>query len=308
MGRILFVTAAPPDGLAGGVKVVHRHAALLAGMGFDARVLAPRGRPVWFRSDAAVEGGARLRVDPDDVLVFGEEMDGSFAASLRLPCRRELYCQNHHYLLHDRLGARSLTEAGFHRVYAASRPIRDFLGTVMGVAGADVVAPPIDPALFRPATKRLRIAFLPRKLPEQARFIQAVFRRRHPDLAFVEWLDLSNRHEEQVAEGLAGSALFLSLAHREGLGMMALEAMACGCAVVGFHGMGGLEYATARNGRWFMTDEAMACADALAEVARGLERGDPAVAAMVEAGRATAAAYAPDAVRAQLRAHFGGGA
>ncbi|HYG88462.1 MAG TPA: hypothetical protein VD978_19645, partial [Azospirillum sp.] len=198
MGRILFVTAAPPDGLAGGVKVVHRHAALLAGMGFDARVLAPRGRPVWFRSDAAVEGGARLRVDPDDVLVFGEEMDGSFAASLRLPCRRELYCQNHHYLLHDRLGARSLTEAGFHRVYAASRPIRDFLGTVMGVAGADVVAPPIDPALFRPAAKRLRIAFLPRKLPEQARFIQAVFRRRHPDLAFVEWLDLSNRHEEQV--------------------------------------------------------------------------------------------------------------
>ncbi|WP_207458224.1 glycosyltransferase [Azospirillum sp. SYSU D00513] len=305
MGRILFVSGAPPDGLAGGVKVVHRHAELLAGMGFDAWVVAPLGRPVWFRSRAPLLDGNRLRVGAEDVLVFGEEMDRVFTAALALPGRRELYCQNHHYLLHDRLGERGLAEAGFHGVYAASRTIEGFLEGVMRWPGADVVVPPIDPALFRPGAKTLRIACLPRKLPEQAAFIRAVFRRMNPDLAGIEWVEIAGRHEEEVAEILAGSAVFLSLARREGLGMAALEAMAAGCAVVGFHGMGGLDYATAENGRWFMSDEALSCAAALAETVRGLERGDPAVSAMVEAGRVTAAHYAPGRVEAQLRAHFG---
>ena len=305
MSRIVFITSAPPDGLAGGVKVVHRHAALLAGAGLDALVFAPRGRPVWFRSEARLVTDARLAIRHDDVLIFGEDMDEGFAASLGLPCQREMYCQNHHYLFHDRLGERDHFAAGFRRVYSASHAIQAFLEGTMGYDGIDVVPPPIDPSLFRPEPKRLRIAFLPRKLPEHAAFIRAVFRRRNPDLGGVEWIEIANRHEEEVAEILASSAVFLSLAHREGLGMVALEAMACGCAVVGFHGMGGLDYATPQNGRWFLSDELIACADALAEVVRGIDRGDPAVAAMVDASRAAAAAYEPERVRANLLAHFG---
>ncbi|MCM8738698.1 glycosyltransferase [Azospirillum sp. A1-3] len=103
-------------------------------------------------------------------------------------------------------------------------------------------------------------------------------------------MTVAGRHEEEVGEILFGSAVFLSLAHREGLGMAALEAMASGGAVIGFHGTGGLDYAAPENGRWFGSDEAIACADAVADVGRRLERGDPAVAAMIAAGQATAAA------------------
>src|SRR5690606_11273872 len=36
--------------------------------------------------------------------------------------------------------------------------------------------------------------------------------------------------------------VFLSLSHREGLGLPPLEALACGCLVVGFTGYAGVEY------------------------------------------------------------------
>lgn len=306
--RVLFVTGAPPDGLAGGVKVAHRHAELLVDLGIDAQVLAPRGRPVWFRSKAVVTTDPRLRVGPSDLLVFGEEMDRNLDAARPLPCQRALYCQNHHYLPLDRLNGRGLAEAGFHRVAAASRVIGAFLDSAMGWPGASVLSPPINPALFRPGPKTLRVAVLPRKLPEHAAFIRAIFRQKNPDLAGIEWVEIVGRHEEEVADILAGSAVFLSLGHREGLGMVALEAMASGCAVVGFHGMGGLDYATPENGRWFFSDDMIACADALADVLRGLEGGDSTVAAMIQAGQTTAAAHAPDRVKAQLLAFYGAGA
>lgn len=304
--RVLFVTGAPADGLAGGVKVIHRHAELLADLGIDARVVAPHGQPLWFRSRAVVDSSQRLRVDPTDCLVFGEEMDRHFDTARALACQQVLYCQNHHYLRLERLNGRQPVDLGVHRVAAASRSIANFFDGVVGWADVPVLSPPIDPVLFRPGPKRLRVAVLPRKLPEHAAFIRAVFRHKNPDLANVEWVEIVGRHEEEVAEILAGSAVLLSLAHREGLGMVALEAMASGCAVVGFHGMGGLDYATPENGRWFFSDEMVACADALAEVLRGLERGNPTVATMIAAGQATAATHAPNRIADALTAFYGG--
>ena len=116
---------------------------------------------------------------------------------------------------------------------------------------------------------------------------------------------IAGRHEEEVGEILFGSAVFLSLAHREGLGMAALEAMASGWAVIGFHSTGGLDDDTPENGCGFGGEETIACADAVVDVVRRLERGDPAVAAMIAAGQATAAAYAPAQVARQLRACCG---
>jgi len=42
-----------------------------------------------------------------------------------------------------------------------------------------------------------------------------------------------------VADILRSSRVFLSFSQREGFGLPPLEALACGCAVVGYHGFGG---------------------------------------------------------------------
>ncbi len=62
-----------------------------------------------------------------------------------------------------------------------------------------------------------------------------------PRQALVGWeLEvLEGRPEGDVATQLRKSVLFISLSKAEGFGLPPAEAMACGCHVIGFHGMGG---------------------------------------------------------------------
>ena len=48
--------------------------------------------------------------------------------------------------------------------------------------------------------------------------------------------------EQEVAETMRRSALFLSFGHPEGLCLANLEAMASGCKLIGYSGLGGREY------------------------------------------------------------------
>ena len=59
-----------------------------------------------------------------------------------------------------------------------------------------------------------------------------------------EWIfvPIDGLPEKEVAEILKESALFMSFSKAEGLGLPPLEAMACGCIVIGYHGQGGQEF------------------------------------------------------------------
>lgn len=54
-------------------------------------------------------------------------------------------------------------------------------------------------------------------------------------------LPIENMNEQQVAQCMKQSAIFLSFNINEGFGMPPAEAMACGCIVVGYTGQGGNE-------------------------------------------------------------------
>lgn len=53
---------------------------------------------------------------------------------------------------------------------------------------------------------------------------------------------ISDKTENQVAQILKDSLIFLSFGYHEGLPLPPAEAMACGCIVIGYHGRGGKEY------------------------------------------------------------------
>ena len=59
--------------------------------------------------------------------------------------------------------------------------------------------------------------------------------------------------------------VFLSLSRLEGFGLTPLEAMASGCVVAGFTGIGGREYAIPDNGFWADEDDFPACVAGLAK-------------------------------------------
>ena len=57
-----------------------------------------------------------------------------------------------------------------------------------------------------------------------------------------EIIVIDGKSEVEAAGLLRSSKLFLSFSKHEGFGLPPLEALACGCIVLGYHGSGGREY------------------------------------------------------------------
>jgi glycosyltransferase involved in cell wall biosynthesis len=89
--------------------------------------------------------------------------------------------------------------------------------------------------------KKKQIAFMPRKHKSHSlQVVNILFERNN----LKEWIfaPIDGLSEVGVAEILRESALFMSFSEAEGLGLPPLEAMACGCIVIGYHGQGGQEF------------------------------------------------------------------
>ncbi|WP_296314950.1 glycosyltransferase [Winogradskyella sp. UBA3174] len=89
-------------------------------------------------------------------------------------------------------------------------------------------------------TKKKQISFMPRRL--RSDIVQVI-----NILKFKGVLDgwniklIENMSEQQVADCMKESTIFLSFNINEGFGMPPAEAMACGCIVAGYPGQGGTE-------------------------------------------------------------------
>lgn len=89
--------------------------------------------------------------------------------------------------------------------------------------------------------KKKKIAFMPRKLEDDIVQILNILKIRNK-INDWEFISINNKTETEVAAILRESSIFLSFNHREGFGLPPAEAMACGCIVVGYTGIGGAEY------------------------------------------------------------------
>lgn len=89
-------------------------------------------------------------------------------------------------------------------------------------------------------TKKRQICFMPRRLRSDIVQVINILKFKgvleHWDIQPIE-----NMNEQQVADCMKESAIFLSFNINEGFGMPPAEAMACGCIVVGYPGQGGTE-------------------------------------------------------------------
>jgi len=304
---IYYEVILPADRIAGGVRTIYRQVETLVRHGLDACVINPHGHPTWFTSEAPVLDRGQLGIGPRDVVVFPEAFvldDPIIQTFLRSSAAKHCFCQNHFNVFLGAGGATSLRALGIDKAYSCSPVISRYLEAVFGYTHVPVIPCAVDPALFRPGPKSVSIAYMPRKLPKIAEVIRQSFRYRHPDLAQVPWIAIEGRSETETAEILSRAGAFLSLSSQEGLGLPPLEAMAAGCAVVGFHGGGGREYATSCNGLWYEADQLLECVDGLAQVVRAMERDEGLVHHLREHGRLTADAYSPQRMETALLAYF----
>lgn len=305
--RIFYATAG--DFVAGGQQVNLDHVVALRAQGHDARLLILRraGEPPGFAPSfpagvapppwqATPEG-----LTADDVVVVGEMFERGAAALMDSRARKVVHNQNPYYMFQAFKDLDAMQRWGATHMICASR----FTASYASAAGWDgaisVVRPSLDPIFFggEAGPRAPSVAFMPRKRPLEARWLKGLLHSRRPDLKAVPWIEIKGMSRAQCAEALKQAGVFLSLGWAEGLGLPPLEAMAAGALVVGFHGGGGRDYATAENGDWFGDQDHLALIEALEARLDGLIAGAD-VSDRLAAGAATAAAFSRPRFEAEL--------
>ena len=292
MTRIVYLV--PAAGVAtGGNKVSFRHVEALTALGYDAvvRMLGPAASPDWFEHAAPIER-ATGRPDLDDILVFPEDAAELMAAIAGVPNRKVVFCQNPYAAAAQGVGRLSPETRARYRAFMACSPgvalwisrylDHDVIGTVPAFA---------DERLFVPAAKAPVIAAIPRKRPEELRAIRHMFGRLYAGPTDWRWDVIEGRTEAETAAALGRASVFLSLARLEGMSMTILEAMACGCLVAGFTGIGPREYTTAMNGLWVEEDDCEAAALALVRACALADQDEAGAHLIRHAARTTAAQW-----------------
>lgn len=301
MSRIVYL-GFPNGEVAGGQKMILRHVETLRDLGFEAVVWQGPSNvmPPVFAHRAPVEVGTPFRAD--DVLVVPSDAPNALRQAADFPQRVIVNCQNQ--FAFASVGVAAVDAFGPERLPVFVVPGRicgEAIRRLYPAAEVEIVPCFVDDRLFRPGpARRDQVAYVPRKRPLEPQAIRAFLEKGRPEHAALPWVKLENVAETEVAAALAGSSLFLSLARFESVGMTALEAMACGCVVAGFTGIGGWEYATEANGFWAREDDLVAAADALARAADLVAAGGAPLAAHCEVARATAKAWSYGRFKAAL--------
>jgi hypothetical protein len=283
----------------GGLTTIYQHAEWLRASGYDCRLVHGRREyrypfgsgavPVEFLEEGFESSAEDVVVAPE---LYPLKQLGRFARGQLVA-----FIQSHFFMF-ESCDVEALQATRFDAIIASSEAIRVFAQEFLRPEHLHLVPYAIDANLFSPKPKKLQIAYMPRKLSIQSRFIRNATRLKGLDS--VPWVALDQLAHAEVAAQLAESAIFLSCSHSEGFGLPPLEAMAAGCVVVGFHGQGGREYATTQNGLWCEDGDLVQCAKHVETAVRMLQQDPERVRAMTAAGISTAARYDQQQARQAL--------
>lgn len=232
----------------GGNKKAYRHVEILGRNGFDACVLHHTAgfRYTQFAHHARTASIPEVRLQRDDVLVVPEDY-GPQSATLAAGLRKVVFNQNAYFSFRKYpLEAGPVPTPYLSPDYVAALVVSDDNRRYLEYAFPHLrvvrLHNAVDGDLFRhdPAAKRDRLAFQLRKNPEDVRQVVNLLRFRGV-LDRFDLAPIANLSESQVAEVLREARLYLAFGYPEGFSLSIAEAMAAGCVVVGFHGLGGRE-------------------------------------------------------------------
>ena len=253
--RLFFVCYPDTNATIGGVKQIYRQVELLRRAGLLAWVVheQPKFRVDWFSSDAPVlDLGTVLALAPDpgrDLIVLPETWLRTLPSYLS-PVPKVIFNQNAFYTfgLDGQCHADTLAlyrHPDLKAVVTVSNDSRDLLVRGCGLSPdrCFVIRNGIDPALFYPPPVKVRrIVYPARKYADHARKV-ALMAAARPLFQRYPFRELPRMSHAALAQELREALVFLSIGHPEGFGLPLAEALACGCLVVGYHGLGGRDFA-----------------------------------------------------------------
>lgn len=260
---VFFVSPATTQEPIGGVRKIYDQVDILNRAGVDAAVIqGQRGfRPTWFPNTTRIDY-APVEVRGNDILVWPEYLSQHVR---REGVRQVIFVQGAYGLFADNdphLDALQLRPPSVLAIAVVSQDSAEYVK--YGWPNHDPVILPagIDPGMFHPGAKQRQIAYSPRRRYRAVQQILGLLRTRNA-LSGWELVPIVRMNQQQVAEILSKSALFLCFSEREGFGLPPLEALASGCHVIGFTGMGGREVFDPRFTQAIPEDDIVAYARAV---------------------------------------------
>jgi glycosyltransferase involved in cell wall biosynthesis len=137
--------------------------------------------------------------------------------------------------------------------------------------------------IFRPAQKTLRIAYRADHRAAELRVLREAFAQTYPEFTNVPWTPIEDISRDARAALLAESAVYAALTEVDALALTSLEALASGCHVVGYLGLGGADFVGGEGGAWISEGDHISFCRKLAEACQDSMRDE----AEANQGRAT---------------------
>jgi glycosyltransferase involved in cell wall biosynthesis len=308
----------------GGVKQMHRFAEALMACGREATVIQDQAgfHPGWFDSSvctvAVAEWRQRTDLAPERDVVVLPETFLTVLDRYRPGLPKIIFNQNGAYTFGTDPSQLSQSPAEVLRLYrhpellhvlCVSKHDEQLLaeGLALGPARVSRLVNAIEPELFRPGgPKRRQIAYMPRKNGRDAAIVAALLQAQ-PWWPGWQLVPIHKQPQAEVARILQESLVFLAFGHPEGFGLPLAEALACGCALVGYSGLGGRELFALGAEHGVALEVAygdwLGFVQGVAALERSLQKQQPAVLqALLAASKALRARYGPTAMQASVAA------
>ena len=290
----------------GGVRKLYLHVDILNEHGIPAALVHIHEgfRCNWFAHSTPILYAARVDPDPANDFVVVPEMMGPELAKIGVGTPKVILNQNAYLTFYSyRIQPKVETPYTHPEVVGAFCVSEDnyrYLSYVFPNLFIQRLHYGIDPGLFHPEPKIARIAVMPRKQREQAVQILSILILRDA-LRDVQVKLIQNMSEQETAEVLRQSMIFLSLSDQEGFGLPPAEAMACGCIVVGYHGVGGREFFKPEHCFPVEADDIITYVQTIERVLDRIRAGDAEIAGIGErAARFIAQEYSLERERADV--------
>jgi glycosyltransferase involved in cell wall biosynthesis len=243
----VFVLCPDHNVPSGGVRRLYRHVDVLNSHGFQAAILHQKAgfRCTWFENRTCVFAHSQVAATASDFLVVPEILAASFA-NLAPGIPKVIFNQNAYFtfrgwLSHGLNGACPYRDADLAATLVVSQDNLEYMNYAFPGLPVHRLHYGIDLSFSPRWPKQRKIAYMPRKNAEDALQVINILRHRGA-LNGWELEAIDGLPEHEVAERLGSVAVFLSFGNPEGFSLPPLEAMACGCVVIGYHGRGGREY------------------------------------------------------------------
>lgn len=262
----------------GGIKQLHRLAEALNELNREATLIQDEKdfHPGWFQSRVSTISEAdwknKADLNPErDIVIMPETYNGEFL-SFAPKLKKIIFNQNTAYSFGQPDDKKMHRPAGLIELYrhpsiqhilCVSEHDKELLseGFKAGSDRVSTIKNAIETEQFKPGKiKKRQLCYFTRKNARDSMIVLELLRQCK---WFESWrvVPIQKMPQTEVAAIMQSSLLLLSFGHPEGFGLPVAEAMACGCCVIGYSGLGGRELF--RLGDKFGTTQEIAIGDYL---------------------------------------------